>query len=254
MDRIEENNWRQIEDLNQRGMQMLSVIDLILAGTVDINVAAFVCEKMSRGSSILTAAKPGGAGKTTVMAAFLGFIPPGTSIITVSDPSILNPNNPCHVAPEYLLVHEIGSGYYYGYIWGEDVKRYFSLIKPGRSIASNLHCDTIEELIAVLNGQLAVPLELIQKVDLLLFISISGSFMKMKRRVSRVYESTSVNHRLVFSHNPKNDNFECKENNIFSDKVKQMRAFLEQLVQQREFEYRAVRRRFLEFYPNLIKP
>ena len=254
MDRIEDINWRQIEDLNQRGMRMLSVIDLILAGTVDVDVAAFVCEKMSRGASILTAAKPGGAGKTTVMAAFLGFIPPGTSIITVSDPSILNPNNPCHVSPEYLLVHEIGSGYYYGYIWGDDVKRYFSLIKPGRSIASNLHCDTIEELIAVLNGQLAVPLELIQKVDLLLFISISGSFMKIKRSVSSVYESTGAKHRLVFSLNPKDHNFECKASDIFSERVKRMRAFLERLVHQREFEYLAVRKRFLEFYPVLIKP
>jgi type IV secretory pathway ATPase VirB11/archaellum biosynthesis ATPase len=152
------------------------------------------------------------------------------------------------------LVHEIGSGHYYGYIWGEDVKKYFSLIKPGRSIASNLHCDTIKELMAVLNGQLGVAEDLIRRVDILLFISVGGSFMNMKRRVSKVYESKDGSHRLVFSHNPKNDNFKCETSDVFSDRVRRMRAFLERLVQKREFEYQAVRKRFIEFYPQLLKP
>lgn len=254
LDWVEEHNWRQIEDLNQRGGRMLSVVDLICAGTIDLDIAAFVCEKMSRSSSILTAARPGGAGKTTVMAAFLGFIPPGVQIITVSDGSLLEPDNLRYPNPIYLMAHEIGSGHYYGYIWGEEARKYFSLIESGRSIASNLHADTYEELTAILTGNLKVPEQALGRVDLIIFMSISGrSFFELKRRVSAVYESVNGNHRLVFKHNQKADNFELLTSDIFSDRVKKIRDFINKLVQNRECEYLAVRRRFLEFYPDLIK-
>ncbi len=246
--RIELENWRQIEDLNQRGGRMLSVVDLIRAGTIDLDIAAFVCDKVSRGASILTAARPGGAGKTTVMAAFLGFIPPATRIVTVSDSSALDPKKLSGLNPVYLMAHEIGSGHYYGYIWGEDVRRYFSLIEPGRSVASNLHADTLEELMAVMEG-LKVPSQLIGRVDLIIFMTVLGrSFANVRRRVSAVYESVEGRHRLVFRYNPGGDNFECLIPDVFTERVKRMRGFINELVCGRDFEYLSVRKRFLEFY------
>jgi len=250
-DWVESENWRQIEDLNQRGGRMLSVIDLICAGTIDLDIAAYVCEKMTRGASILTAAKPGGAGKTTIMAAFLGFIPPGARIVTVSDSSALNPENLYGQNPLYLMAHEIGSGSYYGYIWSEDVKRYFSLIEPGRSIASNLHADTLEELLSVMNN-LEVPEKLIGRIDLIIFISVLGrSFMNVKRRVAAIYEAVDGKHRLVFKHNPASDTFECLTQNPFSSRAKKLRGFINEMVKQRNFEYHSLRKKFVEFYPEL---
>ncbi|MCX7872705.1 MAG: hypothetical protein N2487_05415 [Verrucomicrobiae bacterium] len=248
---IEERNWRQIEDLNQRGGRMLSVVDLLLAGTVDLDLAAYVCWQMSRGVSIITAANPGGAGKTTVMAAFLGFITPGTKIITVSESSILDPANSIHKKPECLLVHEIGAGHYYGYIWGRDVLRYFKMIEPGRSIVSNLHADTLDELKYVLNNELHVPNDLLGKVDLIMFIAMhrGRSYFDVKRRVSTVYQSFNGKHELIFQHELTVDKFTCHKPEVLEDAhIKQLRSFLEELLKKRQFEYMTVRKLFLEFY------
>lgn len=250
---IEDNNWRQIEDLNQRGGRMLSIVDLLLAGTVDLDLAAYVCFQMSKGASILTAANPGGAGKTTVMAAFLGFLPPGTRLVTVSNSSILDPANPVHKKPECLLVHEIGSGHYYGYIWGRDVAKYFRMIEPGRSIASNLHADTLDELKTVLIDELDVPGEVLGRVDLLMFIAMQRgrSFFDVKRRVATVYQSFNGKHELIFEHDPISDRFVCLKPELIGEGVKKIRSFLEDLMKKRQFEFMSVRKAFFEFYKNL---
>jgi len=73
---IEEHNDRQIEMLNQRGGRTLSIVDLIAAGTIGPEMAACACRAMHQGASLLTGARPGGAGKTTLMAAVLNFLPP----------------------------------------------------------------------------------------------------------------------------------------------------------------------------------
>ena len=72
---LEQDNHRQIEQLNQRGGRMLSIVDLIQAGTISVEMAAYAMRAMEAGDSLLTAARPGGAGKTTLMAALLNFLP-----------------------------------------------------------------------------------------------------------------------------------------------------------------------------------
>jgi len=80
---VETHNRRQIEQLNQRGGRMLSIVDLILAGTISVEMSAYAMRAIHRGASLLTGARPGGAGKTTLMAALLSFLPPGVPIVTV---------------------------------------------------------------------------------------------------------------------------------------------------------------------------
>src|SRR5512143_2393600 len=79
----------QIEGLNQRGGRTLSVVDLILANTVSVELAAYVSEAVSRGASFLTAANPGGAGKTALLAALLGFVPESLPIVTVDSEVVI---------------------------------------------------------------------------------------------------------------------------------------------------------------------
>ena len=68
---IERRNRQQIEQLNQRGGRTLSIVDLIQAGTLSVEMAACAMRAMHQGASLLTGARPGGAGKTTLMAAIL---------------------------------------------------------------------------------------------------------------------------------------------------------------------------------------
>ena len=78
-----------INACNQRGGRMLSLVDLIKAGTVDLRLAAYLAAAMHSGASLLVGARPGAAGKTTVMCALLNFLPDRTAIRAVDSQAIL---------------------------------------------------------------------------------------------------------------------------------------------------------------------
>ena len=69
---------------------MLSLVDLIEAGTLDLALAAYLAAAMRSGASLLVGARPGGAGKTAVMCALLNFLPNQTSIRAVDSWSALD--------------------------------------------------------------------------------------------------------------------------------------------------------------------
>jgi hypothetical protein len=185
MPKWERNNIRAIEGLNQRGGRMLSLVDLIKAGTLDVELAARLAFIVSSGGSFVTAAGPGGTGKTTLMGALLAFVPPGTEIVTVADRRALarlDGRIPKH--RQCLLAHELGSGHYLGYLWGEAVPQYFARIGPNRSLCTNLHAVRYKEAKSILTGaELAVPPADFAKLDLLVFMAREGG----KRRVTEAW-------------------------------------------------------------------
>ncbi|MEN6643844.1 MAG: hypothetical protein ABFE08_15520, partial [Armatimonadia bacterium] len=82
MDQLQSHNLREIEGLNQRGGRTLSFVDLIEAGTMTAELVAYCWTSIAHGASFLTAARPGGAGKSTVLANLLALLPPGEEITT----------------------------------------------------------------------------------------------------------------------------------------------------------------------------
>lgn len=123
-------------------------MDLIQAGTLSIEMAAYAMRAMHAGASLLTGARPGGAGKTTLMAAILNFLPPDVPLVTVDGPHVIREGQKRPAAePACYLAHEIGSGNWYGYIWGRHVADFFSLIDGNRRVASCLRADTLDEVI-----------------------------------------------------------------------------------------------------------
>lgn len=186
---LEAWNIQQLEDLNQRGGRMLTVVDLIEAGTISAPMAAAVMYSLAQGASLLTAARPGGAGKTTVLAAFLNLLPPGVKIVTVDSVSVIRrAESAVPSGPECYLVHEIGDGHWYGYLWGKPVAEYFRLMSAQRRIASCLHADTLEELQEILcQPALGVKREAIDRVGIIAFLHVDwrlGSGSGIRRRVS----------------------------------------------------------------------
>lgn len=182
---LEQHNLEQLEGLNQRGGRMLSLVDLVEANTVSLELAADLAARVAAGTSLLTAAVPGGSGKTTVMAALLSFLPPGVRLVTVSSPEVLHRG---YDAPVCFLPHEIGSGPWFGYLWGRDVARLFALTRRGHAFASCLHADTLPELKRILCGrELAVAPEDFARVGLLAFLRIGRRGLGVVRRVSHVY-------------------------------------------------------------------
>ncbi len=54
---------RELDRCNQRGGRMLSVLDLLDAHTLDLDLAAYLMARTTRGASFMVGARPGGAGQ-----------------------------------------------------------------------------------------------------------------------------------------------------------------------------------------------
>ena len=248
---IKHHNHQQIEQLNQRGGRTLSVVDLIQAGTLSVEMAAYAMRAMREGASLLTAARPGGAGKTTLMAAILGLLPPDVPLVTVDGSRVIHDGlQRATTEPACYLAHEIGSGDYYGYIWGRDVADYFSLIEGQRRIASCLHADTLEELTAILcSPPLRVGREVLGRVGLILFMHVAQGPRGHHRRVASFWETDSRGgHRMVFRWNAKADTYEPTAELHDPAGLGRYRDFLQGLLNGGEIEMGAVRHKAVEFY------
>ncbi len=191
---------REIDRCNQRGGRFLSIMDLIEAGTLDLELAAYLGAAILKGSSFLVGSVPGGAGKTTVMGALLNFVPPGVELCAATEGipgAILSNKGP----KRCLICHEIGQGPYFAYLWGEDVQDFFQLPSRGHMGATNLHADTIEEAREIICGGCGVPERDFSRWPLFLFLELEGSsFFKTKRRIGTVWEGPG---RLVYRHDGK---------------------------------------------------
>jgi hypothetical protein len=207
---FEQHNLDAINSLNQRGGRMLSLVDLLEAGTLNLDMAANMAAVAVGGGSFLTGAGPGGVGKTTLMAAALAFLPPGTEIVTIEGPKTLDELAARPAPhPQCLVVHEIGAGSYYGYLWGPAVARYFNLTaKLGCSLASNLHAETYTAARhQLMGGSLGVPAQALARVSLLAFMTQVGS----RRRIAALWESAenaTAPHRLAWRWVAEKDAFE----------------------------------------------
>jgi len=242
---FERRNQRAIDGLNQRGGRMLSLVDLLDAGTVGLDLAAELAQAAGRGGSFLTAAGPGGVGKTTLMGAVLAFLPPGTEIVTVEGPRTLaglagGPPDP----PQCAVVHEIGAGSYYGYLWGPAVAAYLDLARAaGRSIASNLHAETYDRAAGQLTGPpLGVSVEALGGVDLLAFMARVGP----KRRVTSVWQAAGGAHEMTWRWSPGDDAFERVGPAGREDDLRRFGDFLERAWRDGCREMESLRRRALD--------
>ncbi|MCD6407686.1 hypothetical protein J7L87_01375 [bacterium] len=176
----------EIEKCNQRGGRMLTVVDLIKRGTLTITQASFLMEEISKGSSFIVGAKPGGAGKTTVMCALLNFLPPGIKIIPAENMEILEKGK--NREKSCFLCHEIGKGPYYAYLWGEELLKFFELKKYGHIIVSNLHADTLNEAKIQITRQNPVPEELFNSVELYIFLKVERKGWEYSRKIDKIWK------------------------------------------------------------------
>lgn len=241
-----------INECNQRGGRMLSLVDLIEAHTVDLELGAYLAAAMRKGASLLVGARPGGAGKTAVMCALLNFVPDSTVIRPVdrgtmlaSDQETASPRWTCYLA------HEIGAGHYYAYVWGERARAFLRLRRRGCIIASNLHADTLQETYQQLCGEVGADREDVLRVDLKVYLGVrrTGPW-SMQRWVSRVYESDGTADRLLWAGNA-DGTFRRQANSASVTRTAEgaYASFLRDLVESDTRHIEAVRRAVIEAGP-----
>lgn len=171
-----------VERSNQRGGRMLSVIDLIEAGTLTPAQTCWLLSRIERGASWLVGARPGGAGKTAVMNALLTMLPEGETV------RLANPGSGWELSKpgECVVAYEISPGRYDGYIWGPPVRRFAGLGKLGCRLVTNLHADTLEEARSQLVGDNGVPEEHFGAFGIFLPIRVSGGVFSACRRIEAI--------------------------------------------------------------------
>ncbi|MGQ9733193.1 MAG: hypothetical protein ACUVX8_18200 [Candidatus Zipacnadales bacterium] len=196
---IETANLRQIQMLNQRGGRTLSIVDVMRAGTITPEAAGFLLWRIAHGASFLTGAVPGGAGKSTLLADMLGMLPPGERIVTTPDERAIFTAF-CQ-RPRWArcyLCHEIGPGYWYGYLWGPAVASFFDLATAGGRIAACLHADDPAQVRqTLLSAELKVTTEQIGRIGVMLFMAFDHHGTGKSRIVDSIWTADGSGSHVV---------------------------------------------------------
>jgi len=198
---VEQSNLRQIEALNQRGGRTLSIVDVMRAGTITPEAAGFLLWHVAHGASFLTGAVPGGAGKSTLLADLLAMLPPGERIVTTpDDDAVRQASRETPRGGRCYLCHEIGSGMWYGYLWGASVGRFLGLSEQGGRIAGCLHADDPVQMRGILlSPTLGVSKEAFGRIGILLFMAFDRSAFRGSRVVDSIWVADGQgDHRLAY--------------------------------------------------------
>jgi len=191
----------ELERCNQRGGRMLSVFDLLKAGTLDLDLAAYFLARISRGASFMVGANPGGAGKTTVMCALLNFVPPDVVLREATEATVQKLLQKGCAEPACLICHEIGAGPYFAYLWGKDLREYFALSDLGCMLATNLHAEELDEARSQICVENGVPEKHFAAFELLGFLRVEGGWSSSRRYIEKVYASEEGKpHQIVYEH------------------------------------------------------
>lgn len=166
----------------------MSIVELIHHGTIDAQVAAFLWIALEERASLIVAATPHEAGKTTMLTALLDFLRPEIELIYLRgwyerfeflederDPALI-----------YLLSNEISS-HLPIYMWGRGVRKLFEAAGAGYGFGATVHAANAEEVLRMMrNYPLEVPDELLTEVDLVLTMSFRPGAKNPQRRVMQL--------------------------------------------------------------------
>ena len=229
----------ELNRCNQRGGRMLSILDLIDAETISLDLAAYLLTRMMAGASLMVGARPGGAGKTTVMCALLNLAPERAPLVAATAPALRDALREASPPRRCYVCHEIGAGRYFAYLWDADLRAFCSLREKGHVLATNLHAEDIDEAFAQVCDENRVPARHFNAFDLIVFLRVEGGRSGVRRYVERVYESapgasstaTAPSQRLIYDrrHGLTHDRF-VKRDSLALEREGKARAFLEQML------------------------
>lgn len=170
-----------------RAKNRLTILGLISNETLSAELAALLWLLVEHKTSILTAAEPQLAGKTTLLTALLDLMPPQyNSVLTrgkAEDFSFLADTD---AASAYILVPEL-SDHTPAYLWGDSVRTLFDALENGYSMAATMHADAPEHVTHMLRQPpVNIPGELLHHVGVVINIRLMYGERDMIRRVTGV--------------------------------------------------------------------
>jgi hypothetical protein len=193
--------------------EALSIIQILQAGTMPVRVAALLSLAMERGASMIFAAEPPGAGKTTILTSLLAFAPPEASVYftrgwgeTFRLPPISEGEPPI-----WILINEM-SDHLPVYSWGPYVQKAFELMRDGYSVASTMHAETVEGVIEQLTEECDVPARDVGHLSFVIPMFVGTREGRRIRRVSEVATleplGAAYDRHTLAKWNPESDTYE----------------------------------------------
>ena len=171
----------------------LSIMQIIEAGSADTELIALLWAMLSHRASLIVAAEPPMAGKTTTLTALLDLVPPDTKRIYLRghyetfDFVHEETADPTHT---YVLANEM-SDHLAVYLWGSRIYKTFELLDQGYAIGSTMHAETVDDVIAILNSDpLKVPPKWIAQLTLVINLYVTGTYGLSVRRFNTVHMLT----------------------------------------------------------------
>ncbi|HEX4203750.1 MAG TPA: hypothetical protein VHZ51_06060 [Ktedonobacteraceae bacterium] len=165
----------------------LSIAQIIALRSVDVETAALIWLLLEHGAS-LTVAGPTdpqpGVGKTTTLNALLQFLPEGSALAYMSgmyeDFSFTRLPD-VDPATTYALCNEV-SDHLPIYMWGRVARRFLSLPGQGYHVATSVHADTIDDVLAMFRHDLRLRPEDMRKLGVVVNIGLAGYSRPVRRR------------------------------------------------------------------------
>ena len=161
-------------------------MDLVNSGTLDLRLASLLWVIMEHRASVLVAAGPSFAGKTTTLNVLLDFLRPEVKEVRLSgydeDFGFLAASE---AANTYIVAEEFSD--YGDYIWGETAQKAFDLMRDGYALGGTIHARTAREVAYILNQYLGLPIETIARLDAIVTLGVARRHgYELVRRIDSV--------------------------------------------------------------------
>ena len=168
-----------------RSEDRLNILDLVRAGTLDIETAALLWLLVEKKASVIVAAGPQLSGKTTVLTAALDLMPPWYERVYISgqeeDFSFLSRTDS---SSAYILVPEL-SDHTPAYLWGDAVRTLFDALDRGYSLAATMHAESPGEIMGLLGDDpVKVTDGLLSNINVIVNLRMLYGESDIVRRVS----------------------------------------------------------------------
>ena len=168
-----------------RAASSLSITALIEAKTLSPELTALLWTLLEGGASLIVAAGPRSAGKTTLLTALLSLLSPSTTAYYThgfGESFVDLPPRQASDPPTFILINEI-SDHLSTYLWGPPVQRAFALLREGYALAGTMHANHAEECLWQLHYGCGVPADDLARCDLILTMTAEPG----RRRIAQLF-------------------------------------------------------------------
>ncbi|MDA1096777.1 MAG: hypothetical protein O3B84_05930, partial [Chloroflexi bacterium] len=119
--------------------------ELIRIGSLEPRLVAIIWYALARRRSLIVAAEPRLAGKSTTLGALLALAPPGISFLPVGGSFPTAEVQHMAIDTTYLVTNEVSPGLPGRYLWGQGVADLLQARAAGYGFAATLHAPTSVE-------------------------------------------------------------------------------------------------------------